>query len=236
MRLPNYKDMIDEDTIAFFPFNGNLNNEVSGGGGYSFHTDETPVYTDITIGNKTVKCIYHTNGSSGILWFMDDTYTIINNDFTIDFMFRIFQNNTGYICRLFEYRSYSSSLGVILGLKQDNSINDFIITRGDEYIYYRIPLDEKFKSTYHHMAVTKKDTNFFTFFLDGNKIFQGNLALGDFATFRIDIRRSNPANLFYYRFRKGIKYTEDFTSPLEDPYYFLKESNDNMYGVTKKKG
>jgi len=231
MRLPSYKDMIDEDTIAFFPFNGNLNNEVSGAG-YSFTTNQTPAYTNITIGNKTVKCIYHTNGSGGILWFSDASI-IDNNDFTIDFMFRIFQNNTGYICRLFEYRAYSSNLGVVIELNQDGS-NELVITKGNRSIYYyRIPLNEKFKSTYHHMAVTKKDTNFFIFFLDGNKIFQGNIALGDFSQFRIDIRSSNPANLFYYRFSKGIKYIEDFTSPLEDPYYFLKENDNNVYGIQK---
>ena len=32
MRLPEYSRMIDESTIGFFPMNGSLNNEVSGGG------------------------------------------------------------------------------------------------------------------------------------------------------------------------------------------------------------
>jgi len=203
------------------------------GGGWR-DTDFRYTYLN-DIGRYVSTCIKSNNDILG-------TVIYNNKNTTIDFIFKA-NNSYGYNNSTYNYvfsigsQRGSTTYGtqtcyLSSNINIEKNFIEFSQQNGDAaFTKYNINVRD---DIYHHYACTIENNSLFKAYLDGKKILQYSRSISSPTTLAVYTR----IYIFNYRISKGLRWTEDFVgqTPLDDVRWTIKESNDNIYGVTKKKG
>ena len=229
MRIPKYSELIDNDTIAFFPFNGNLTDMC---GNYSF--SGTNQYTQVTEKGKT---FYVLSGNSDIksnnsLGLITDSYGAV----TIDFCFKFLSKGSGGYPTAFQFESANNRVMIGMGSGYFSAVQNTYYFDSRNYAF-RYTDNYIIDNKYHHMLITESGYSTWYFYLDGKYIgqfYHSPYSTRKYWKFQMDL--NNRLLIFNYRFRKGTKYTKDFICEYNELYAYkaILDSEENLYGVVKE--
>ena len=219
MRLPKNSELIDENTVAFYTFNGNYNDSC---GRYNLDNQDgrAAYYIDNGVGSKAIYGISRLRNYS--------LNYIFKTTHTIDFVANIRKNG---------YRT-PDRFGLYCGIfTAGDSSSGFQIYNNNIY-YGSLQYDiTNYMNYYHHYTVTKINNNV-TLFIDGIKLTTGivNTTGNYMYIYGSTVDNGYPNDFCYLynlRFSNIIRWTEDFISPYDIKMLekHIIENEDNIYGM-----
>ena len=241
MRFPTASEMIDENTVAYYSFDGNAN-DVCG----NYHLEGTGVYTKV--GNYEGGGDVYAAHSRGR--FKNNSLKLYINSHvcTIDFAFRANNaNGSGingdslYYLLFLKSSTDSTSFKISYNKSYLSVVNSMNTNNSSEYAL-RIPLSEFYQNGFHHLVMIK-NKNIYTFYFDGRYVGSKTDSIGwsfSNSNFYIGYANESQLDILYLRLSNGIRYSQEFIkkTPIDDIIYFysVKEKDNEIYGLKTNNG
>ena len=243
MKLPTISQMVDENTIGYWLFDGNTNDYAGGVGKWYVNASSTLAT------NTYIHCIYDDIIDRVVLYTTSSRmYNSIgsqiasNINSTIDFIFRPIKTPNNYNTFItFRYSNSNKSDEKIWMYKNDNTLRFNQSNADNEENIYRS--DNLIDGLWHHMAITIENNSLFKIYLDGKFILSGTHDISfvshiGFSLSCILYESNNTRPLIHltnYRVSKGLRWTDDFVgqTPIDDARYTIKEYNNEVYGIKR---
>lgn len=238
MRFPTTSQMIDKNTISYYPFDGNLNDAC---GNYNLSSDSSAIYT--TVGNypngEEVKTVYSTHSKYYNRGLYNNSLLIsyiFSNTCTIDFAFRILNYNNSSSNWLFQRDTGSDHTSFTITSNNNylSAVNSWDVD-GNKYAF-RVPLSEVYQNGFHHLAWIRNGNNNI-FYLNGKYVgsiyYNPNTTYGGAGLVLNRDGRCRCYDMLYFRVSNGIRWSKEFigNTPIDNIYWTVKEKENDIYGL-----
>jgi len=233
MRIPTISQMVDENTIAYYPLDGNLNDAC---GSYNLSirsSGDTIWWTDIGhySGGGEAKAV----ASSRYLYNSSLGSFINSNACTIDLAFNWISPQNYNVPSLLNAGSGNSTYNLVVTSSEGKFGASFNTLHNLNNSGPSVPFSQIYNNGYHHFALIRNSNVSFSFFLDGKNLGTYSWSYGvTMSNFNFsDGMYYHQFDIMYIRVSKGIRWTEDFIggTPIDDLFYTVKEKDNDAYGL-----